>query len=373
MTESKVFKFEMSSPEDVSGLKSLLDNGSIKPEEVVAVLAKTEGNGCVNDFTRGYSIHAFKTLLAGYLGIDPELVEKRVAFVMSGGTEGILTPHATVFCKATTDLKPNDQLGLAIGVSFTRDFLPEELGTMTQVLEVAKAVKRAMEDAAIINISDIHFVQIKCPLLTSERILEAKKRGKSVVVTDTYKSMGYSRGASALGVAVALGEIDRNKLSDEMILKDGSIFSSVASTSAGIELLKCEIILLGNSREVVSDYRIGHSVMSDAVDMEGVLEAFRNTGMEFGQIPSKLQMNRVINVFAKAEANPSGYVRGKRNTMLTDSDINHTRHARAVVGAVIAAVTGDPAVYVSGGAEHQGPAGGGPVAVIIRKENFDSN
>lgn len=367
MMQNRVFKFEMSSPDDVSGLKLLFDNGSVKPEDVVAVLAKTEGNGCVNDFTRGYSTLAFKTLLAGYMGIEPELVEKRVAFVMSGGTEGILTPHATVFCKTATDLQSDEQLGLTIGVSFTRDFLPEELGTMTQVLEVAKAVRKAMEEAAIINICDVHFVQIKCPLLTSERILEAKKRGKPVVVMDTYKSMGYSRGASALGVAVALREIDQNKLCDEVILKDWSIFSSVASTSAGIELLNCEIILMGNSRDVVSDYRIGHSVMSDAVDLEGVLEAFRNTGLEFGQLPSRLQTNRVVNVFAKAEADPSGYVRGKRNTMLNDSDINHTRHARAVVGAVIASIAGDPAVYVSGGAEHQGPAGGGPIAIIIRK------
>ena len=33
----------------------------------------------------------------------------------------------------------------------------------------------------------------------------------------------------------------------------------------------------------------------------------------------------------------------------------------------IASVTGDPMVYVSGGAEHQGPSGGGPVAVIARR------
>jgi cyanuric acid amidohydrolase len=52
--------------------------------------------------------------------------------------------------------------------------------------------------------------------------------------------------------------------------------------------------------------------------------------------------------------------------MLDDSDSNHTRAARAAVGAVIASVIGDPMVYVSGGAEHQGPDGGGPVAVIAR-------
>lgn len=53
--------------------------------------------------------------------------------------------------------------------------------------------------------------------------------------------------------------------------------------------------------------------------------------------------------------------------MIDDFDINYTRHARAVVSAVIASVLGDPMVYVSGGAEHQGPTGGGPVAVIARR------
>ena len=62
----------------------------------------------------------------------------------------------------------------------------------------------------------------------------------------------------------------------------------------------------------------------------------------------------------------AGSVRKRRHTMLDDSDINSTRHARAVVNAVIASIVGDPMVYVSGGSEHQGPAGGGPVAVIAR-------
>lgn len=83
--------------------------------------------------------------------------------------------------------------------------------------------------------------------------------------------------------------------------------------------------------------------------------------------PLKMTRKKIINILAKAEASPDGYVRGRRNTMLTDSDINHTRHARAVVNGVIASIVGDPMVYVSGGAEHQGPAGGGPVAVIIEK------
>ncbi|HQD06803.1 MAG TPA: ring-opening amidohydrolase [Bacillota bacterium] len=368
MLQAKVFRVEMSAPDDVSGLEKLIESGEVNPEEVVAVLGKTEGNGCVNDFTRGFSTRAYKDLLAGYLKVSPAEVERRVAFVMSGGTEGVMTPHATIFTQGEVEAagagcSPG---WLAIGISFTRDFLPEELGTIVQVEEVARAVEVAMARARIDSTEDVHFVQIKCPLLTSETIRDAVQRGKKVVVEDTYKSMGFSRAASALGVALALGEVAADQLSDEKIASDWSLFSSVASTSAGVELNRCEIILMGNSRQAASDYVIGHSVMKDAIDIHGVLEALRNAGLEFTGLPGPEQVERIVNVFAKAEADPTGYVRGRRNTMLTDSDINHTRHARAVVNAVIAAVVGDPMVYVSGGAEHQGPAGGGPVAVILR-------
>ena len=54
--------------------------------------------------------------------------------------------------------------------------------------------------------------------------------------------------------------------------------------------------------------------------------------------------------------------------MLDDSDVNHHRQAKAAVGVVIAAAVGDPAVFVSVGAMHQGPPGGGPVAAIVRLE-----
>ena len=75
---------------------------------------------------------------------------------------------------------------------------------------------------------------------------------------------------------------------------------------------------------------------------------------------------RLVNIFAKAEASPDGAIRGFRHTMLDDSDVGSTRHARAAVGGLIGGISGNGAVYVSGGAEHQGPPGGGVVAVIAR-------
>lgn len=364
-----VYKFSMSAPDDVSGLKELIKNGRINPNEIIAVLGKTEGNGCVNDFTRGFCTSAYRSLLAKILMKTEHEVEEKVAFVMSGGTEGVMTPHATIFTTREVEHTENadGDKSLAVSVGFTRNFLPEEIGTFTMVKEVERVVLELMKSAGIEKNEDVHFVQIKCPLLTSDRILDAKSRGKSVRVEDTYKSMGYSRGASALGVAVALKEVDESKVTEESILNDWSLYSKVASTSAGVELMNCEIILMGNSVKSISKYRIGHSVMKDAIDLEGIIEAIRNSGLDVDKLPSKEDNKRIVNVLAKAEASPDGYVRNRRNTMLTDSDINHTRHARAVVNGVIASIVGDPMVYVSGGAEHQGPAGGGPIAVIIEK------
>ena len=234
------------------------------------------------------------------------------------------------------------------------------------VREVERKVLEIMDN---INMKkeDVHFVQIKCPLLTSERIKDAETRGENVVVTDTYKSMGYSRAASALGIAFALDEVDKKLVKQEDILLNQNLYSSIASTSAGVELMNCEIIIMGNSSNAVSNFRIGHSIMKDSIDGSGVIDAMKNTGLKFNKLPSKEDKEKIVNILAKAEASPDGYVKGRRTTMLTDSDISHTRYARAVVNAVISSLVDDPMVYVSGGAEHQGPAGGGPIAVIIKK------
>jgi len=361
----EVFRIPMSGPADVSGLERLIAQGALDPGTIVAVMGKTEGNGCVNDFTREYATAA----LAGFIGRRLELpvdeVEQRIAFVMSGGTEGVLSPHITVFARTRAPEASSGVKRLALGIAATREFLPEELGREAQIAETARAVEAAMADAGITDAADVHFVQIKCPLLTAERMREARSREQCVVTEDTYGSMGYSRGASALGVARALHETGGDA-SEAAVLEDWDAYSAVASTSAGIELMRNVVILMGNSVQSSSRYTIGHAVMKDAIDIEAVLAAFGSAGLHLASSDAYAARERLVNVFAKAEASPSGEVRGARHTMLDDSDINSTRHARAAVGGLLAGFAGTGLVYVSGGAEHQGPPGGGPIAVIAR-------
>lgn len=362
-TSVGVFKVATKGPGDVSGLMSLIVTGAIDPTSILAVLGKTEGNGGVNDFTREYAVAALCTALAPRLDLTPHGVEQRIAFVMSGGTEGVLSPHITVFTRQEVTKPPAGISGkrLSIGMAHTRDFLPEEVGRSAQISETAKAVKDAMADAGITDPADVHFVQIKCPLLTSERVEAASSRGHKTATISAYSSMAYSRGASALGVAVALGEIAAD-ISDEDVLRRYDLFSKVASTSSGIELMHNVVIVLGNSETSASEFEIGHAVMHDAIDTAAVMSALKSVGLGTTAQPGR----ELVNIFAKAEASPNGTVRGFRHTMLEDTDISSTRHARAAVGGLIAGLACTGAVYVSGGAEHQGPAGGGPVAVIAR-------
>ena len=364
---ARVLRLPTASPDDTAALARALDDGLIRADWVIGVMGKTEGNGCVNDFTRGYATLALKMLLAQRLACGMEDVDRRVALVMSGGTEGGLSPHLTVFCREIVD-GPIDTGGkrLAIGTGFTRVFHPEEIGRGAQVEETAATVRAAMADAGIDDPADVHFVQIKCPLLTLERIANARARGTTVATDDTYESMALSRGASALGVALALGEIAATQVTDASIGRDWSLYSGVASASAGVELQRNEIIVLGNAAGWTGDLRIEHDVMADAIDIEAPRRALDRLGLAAaGQVAAQMR-DRIAAVLAKAEAAPCGLIRGRRHTMLDDSDIHSTRHARALVGGVLAGLVGDTMLYVSGGAEHQGPAGGGPVAIIAR-------
>jgi cyanuric acid amidohydrolase len=358
------YKVAMSAPDDVSAIEALLDNGAFRADEVVCVIGKTEGNGRVNDFSRPLAHRCLRDLLRERTGCSAQEIDKRVAFVMSGGCEGIISPHATIFTRGETSSSGSYEKRLAFAMANTRNLLPEELGTITQVELVADAVKAAWKSAEIESTDDIHYVQVKCPLLTTERISAAKKRGRKTVTEDTLRSMGFSNGASGLGIAVGLGEIE--SVNPDDICTNPNIFTTRGGASSGIELLNCQVFVLGNSSRSDSPFVAAHHRLDDLIDAEGVRKALRSAGIEVAGSVAESDRSRILNVFAKGQVPLDGLVRGWRTTLLTDSDLN-TRPARAVLGAVVASVVGDPAIYASAGwGYHQGPTGGGVAAVIVR-------
>jgi cyanuric acid amidohydrolase len=367
MYRTDTFRIAMAGPADMAKLTALIEDGALDPMHIAAILVKTEGNGGVNDFTREYTCATLAATLAPYLRATHAEVERRIAIVVSGGTEGVLSPHATVFARTPIVNRPGTaSKRLAIGIAATRDFLPHEIGRAAQIEATAAAVAAAMAHAGIVRAEDVHWVQVKCPLLTAERVQAARSAGHEPVTEIAYKSMAYSRGASALGVAAALGEIP-TPVAEDAVLSDWSLASAVASASAGIELKNNVVIVLGNADGVGGDCVIAHAVMQDAIDGAAVLAALRLSGAQPDTgAGARIDTSRIVQVLAKADPSPDGMLRGFRHTMLDDTDISATRHVRAAVGGMIASLIGCPAAFVSGGAEHQGPPGGGPVAVIAR-------
>ena len=356
----EVAKVELKSVQDASGMEALIKKGQFRADEVIAVIGKTEGNGGVNDFTRILADQAFRKVLRKH-GSSEQAVEQ-IPMVWSGGCDGVITPHATIFAR-NDKTGPANKSRLAIGTALSAELLPEDIGRPAMVEKVADGVRAAMRNAGIDDPADVHYVQTKTPLLTIDMVRDAHARGREVAC-EVHESMGVSNGTTGLGIAVALGEIEMPKA--EEICRNLDLYSSVASCSSGVELTQAQIVLLGNKDGAGGRYRIGHAVMKDAIDIDGIYDAIRSAGLELPQRPRAEDLKgRLVNCFIKCEADRRGTLRGRRQIMLDDSDVPWHRHSKGAVGGVAAAAIGDPAVFVSVDAMHQGPQGGGPCIAIV--------
>jgi cyanuric acid amidohydrolase len=373
----EMFVCPMATPSDTSGLQKLADEGTIKPDTLVALAGKTEGTGQHDDWGRAWADVALREWTAKFLGIPASEVAKQVIFVLSGGCPGVITPHIAVVTREwveVPDSGPKTDKGLVVGRAGSDPMPPEEVGRMGQIRKVAEATHRAMADAGLTDPHDVHLVMVKVPGLTTASIKDAESRGKTVVSHDlTFGPEGagvYANDAAALGVALALGEVKESALSDDVVRRNWDLYSEVAMTSSGGEKRHGEVLLFGNSHSSRSSLRIGHAVTRDFIDAEGVRNALRAAGLRFsGGLPDETDLARLVHVFAKSVIPGSDQIRGHRITLLDDVDAYQI--GKALGGMLVASVTGRTTNYVSGGERnsHQGPPGGNIVAAIVRTDS----
>src|SRR5690349_7729132 len=113
---------------DASGLADLVDDGVIEADRVIAVIGKTEGNGGVNDYTRIIADRAFREVLVAKGSRSADEV-KQVPIVWSGGTDGVISPHATIFATVPADqAEQTDEPRLTVGFAMSEVLMPEDIG-----------------------------------------------------------------------------------------------------------------------------------------------------------------------------------------------------------------------------------------------------
>jgi cyanuric acid amidohydrolase len=239
----------------------------------------------VNDFSRTLSSSVWKS----------HIPEDAIS-IFSGGTEGVLSPHVTVI------VSDPGSSGLQAFAHRTRALKHHEIGQITQTTVVAEAVEDVMIANGLAK-EDVKLVLIKCPLLTSTKIEIIRDNGFPLITSDTYESMAMSRQASALGIGMALKEVSFENAAKRPVPQH--IFSTRASCSSGAELDDCQILILTSTAS--GKLRAIYDRMKHAIDGQVLLDMVHSIQKEGGSI---------VQVFAKAEADPTGLVGDKRHTMV---------------------------------------------------------
>ncbi len=364
----------MSNPSDVSFIEKAFQERDIDPFNVVAVIGKSEGSGLPNDYGRLLADLKVRELLARLRNTTPEAIADEVTIAISGGAPGTIAPHATLLIQKWEEVDVSDEVvstgGIVLGRSSTRDILPEHIGRVEQVDAISEAVKLALDEAGVIDVNDVHMVLVKGPALTYDAITRAESSGVDVVTKDPgigpMGSMCYSNDAMAIGVGVALGEIDRAMVSNASVRSDWNLYSNLALTSSGGEKRKGEVLVVANRKDSGSRFKAGHGITSEFGENDGVKQALKNAGLDFDCCPSNEQKSQIAQVFAKFTLPPSSTTKAGRVTVLEDHEAHHV--AKAVGGAIVTSVTGLKMVFISGGEanSHMGPPGGNPVCAIVK-------
>lgn len=369
--EAQVHTVPMAAPDDVAAVAELFDSGRVAPGHVVALIAQTEGDG----YARGHAALALALLFASRLDLPHAAIADRLPMLMIGGTAGLMSPHVTLFVRRPAAQVSGSPPRLAIGVASTRVLLPEEYGTATQVGLVAAGVRDAMADAGIADPAAVACVQLKCPQMTAARAAAAAARGRAMVHPDANAASAMSRGASALGAAVALGEVLAADIEDEVIGRRPDLFTERGSASSGSEQAAVRIVVLGNLAGAPGSLVAGRGVMAHALDLPGARQAFVQAGLRLEDgIVVPQDRSRIAAVFVNAGADARPDCLDRRHTMTSDVLAGFSGHiAKAVAHAQLAAIAQDTLLLASAGAEHQGRPGSNLLCVIAREPDGDGD
>jgi cyanuric acid amidohydrolase len=345
-----VIRFEMSSPGDNRHLGEILQHVSAHEAERIAIVGKTEGTATINDFGRALATRAIQdALAAAKVRAEPHII-------LSMGSEGIISPGGYLFVDVPSR---NTALpGLVLGLANSPPLTPADMMSERHIEAVRATTQRAIRDSGLTE-AEVALVLCKNPLLTRDAADHLPPEQKA------FGNLSWgSRGIAALGIGIALSEVDPGEVRPSIIGRRHDIFSRRAMVFSGTETNRIEILVLGNRAGAPAAIRSGQ--IEDIIDIDGLAKIVTDAG-GLNAVRALGNADRIVASFLKANVAPDGKVRGHRTTVYS-SDLDPDKHMRAVASGVLGALLGDTRFFVSGGAEHQAPPGGGIFAVIQKQQ-----
>ena len=362
MHESEIHVYPISGPGDVSGLRDLLDAGTIDPREIQGVMITHEGDLAGNEF----ALLEVAALLGERTGKTRREVIDTVAIQALAGVNSYMVPHTAVFVRAeSSEDAPGKRFVVAGGC--TRRFEPHEVGTAAYAREVAGTVRSLMADAGVESTEDVHLVFAKTPWPNPDRFRGGPGGAVRFIADDWWGMLQYAQGAAALGVAIGLGEVDESEVTDDRIVTDtDTLYSTVAQCSSTEDRDGVAVILFANSPNSSSSTALGHGVLEDGLDTDGVKDVLRSMGFEFDCCPSQADLDRIRYAWLKPKTSEAPDLRGHRHTLMTQSVLGAFwwMVEKGPVHAAVATVLDTTVMEVASGREHQGPVGKPLLAIL---------
>ncbi|MGO8909519.1 MAG: ring-opening amidohydrolase [Bradyrhizobium sp.] len=346
----EILRFEMAAPDDTAELARMLQSLGSPNLKNLALAVKTEGTATINDFGRALALRAIEQCLADS-GIGSGVP---VQTIISTGSEGIIAPGGYLLA----ELDRGGVAGLAFGAARSEPVPPAEMMSVPAHGRIAtRVVAEAMAKIGA-NPSDVALVLMKAPLLTRDEAV-----GLSPLYRERAGHSVLARGIAALGIGAALGEVEETALADDVLGRGTQLHSRRAMVFSGTETRRCEAIVLANQPGGPKPVRSG--LIADLIDIDGMARILApGASRPIAAARELARAGKIRAVFLKASIAPDGRLRGGRTTAFS-SDLDPDKHMRAAASGALGALLGHGRFFVSGGAEHQAPPGGGVFAAVV--------
>lgn len=343
--EAVCLSLDMPDPGDASALAAAIADGRLPREGLRAVLVKTPGNGLTNDFSRDLALRS----IAAALGPGPAPM-----LLASGGTEGVAVPHMIALGEAPSRRRVRGKGAMALGLGQGPAVPAGGHGGMPMARAAAAALQAAMTAAGIEAAEACDLVLVKAPL-PPPLAFAGTEEGYATL-------KGRARGAAALGIAAALGEVPWRALSAR---RDPASFSRRALVAAGTDVAAPQVLAIGRAAGWTGKLRARCGLLADMLDAPGAAALLGALGLRAAPQLAPADRERLRGVIVKGEM--PAMLRGTRPSVLDDSDIHPNRHFRAALSGMLGGLLGDVRIFLSGGAEHQAPPGGVLLAIIAEQ------